>query len=140
VVLLALFIWGVIMSKVGKIVLDNNYSNPYLVISDSDKSAKGLKLVTMDKENMTVKLSREDARRLNYRGRKLDGRSVDLTKVMTIYNLNIREIGVLSEKAYCKLLRQFVSYHASRGATDSSYLQVRDDVHNQLIKMMNKTK
>jgi len=125
------------MSKIGKVVLVPNYSNPYVIIANGAKFPKALALVrTTDNLKRTLKLSEGDIEKIDYQGRKLENRSVELNQITSIYNLKIREIGVLTEDACFKLLRNFVTEQASQGATSSSYLEVRDEVHDYLIKRM----
>ena len=127
------------MSRVGKIILDTNYPNPRVIISDEGHLPKTLELVKNTKDlypNRIMKLNEQDIIRLNYRGKKIIDRSVDLTKVSAVHNLKIREIGVLTEAAYCKLLKTFMAYHVYEGANSISYLSVREDVQKQLIKLL----
>lgn len=125
------------MSKIGKVVLVPNYSNPYVIIADGVKYPKALALVrTTDNLKRTFKLSDGDIEKLDYQGRKLENRSVELNPIMSIYNLKIREIGVLTEDTCIKLLRNFVTEQVSQGATNTAYLEIRDEVHTYLIKRM----
>lgn len=131
-------------SKLGKIVLYNNKSNPVIVISESDTVLRGLEIVQKDEDCVSsdkfthFKLSSDDFEKIKYRGQKLNDPIVDCCKHNVIRNLDIRTIANISEDTYYKLLKNYVCHYASSGAADPCYLSVRDDVHNQLIKLMNK--
>ena len=59
-------------------------------------------------------------------------------------NFNKKMIGTyiekffFTDKGYFNLLKNYVGNQASMGGKDSSYLLIRNDVHNQLVKMMQK--
>lgn len=125
------------MSNLGKIVLVGKEKNPRIIIAEN-RLLHGLELIKSYDENICFKLVQDDITKINYRGRKLDDCSVYLGKCYNNYNLTIREIGMLKEKTYYRLLRKFVNYQSSQGADDSSYLLVRNEVHNQLIKAMDR--
>lgn len=122
------------MSKLGKIVLDGNYANPFVIIAESKTYPRALELVATDDRYSSMKLTEEEVTRINYRGKKLEGRSIDLKKVHCIYNLNLREIGVLSEDAFCKLLRQFNNYQVAQGGNSYSFLDVKTEVQSEILK------
>lgn len=126
------------MSKLGKIILNGNYPNPFVIIAESKTYPRALELVVADDERTSLKLKEDEVTRINYRGKKLEGRSVDLRMVHRIYNLNIREIGVLSECEFCKLLRFFNNYQVSQGADSYSFRDVREEVQMELIKRLTK--
>lgn len=125
------------MSNLGKIVLVGKEKNPRIIIAEN-RFLHGLELIKSYDENICFKLVQDDITKINYRGRKLDDCSVYLGKCYNSYNLQIREIGMLKEKTYYRLLRKFVNYQSSQGADDASYLLVRNEVHNQLIKAMDR--
>lgn len=126
------------MSRLGKIILEENKKNPRVIISEEGKFLGAIELVNATEGSSYLKIPQKDILKLNYFGKKLNDCSASLSRSVNIYNLNIREIGVLSELGYCKLLRQFSSYQASFGGNDSSYLLVRNEVHKQLVKMMDR--
>lgn len=131
-------------SKLGKIVLCDNKSNPVVIISESGKFLRGLEIVQKDEDCASkdtfahLILSSEEFDKLKYRGKRLDNPIVDFCKHRVVRNLEVREIANIKEDTYYKILRKYVYHYASMGATDLDYLLVRNDVHNQLIKMMNK--
>ena len=131
-------------SKLGKIVLCDNKSNPVVIISENDKVLKGLEIVQKHHDcvssnaNASFKLSNNDFVKIKYKGRRLNSSIIDFGNNRIIKNLDVREIAYIKEDTYYKLLRKYVSYYAFMGATAPCYLSVRDDVHNQLIKLMNK--
>lgn len=129
-------------SKLGKIVINKN-GNPVIIISDSGKNLKGLTLVKSSSEcshedkYSHYQIPREDIIKIQYRGKKLEENNiVDCGDCVFIFNLNVREIGALTEEGYYKLLRRYNNYQAYCGATNSSYLMVRSDVQKQLMKKM----
>lgn len=124
------------MSRLGKIVLDNNYVNPRIIIADVNGLPKALELVKNRDSSRHLNVNGEDIINLGYKGKKLDERSADLSRIISVNNLNLREIGCLTEEAYCKVLRCFVSYQASMGGNSNEYLSVRENVQGQLIKRM----
>ena len=126
------------MSKLGKIVLDDNYSNPFVIIAEEKTYPRALELVVTDDEYRSTKLTEEEIVKINYRGKKLNGRSVDLKRVHCIYNLNIREIGVLQEEAFCRVLRHFNNYQVAQGADSYGFRDVKEEVQTQLIKRLSK--
>lgn len=128
---------GGIMSNLGKIVLVGKEKNPHIIISE-ERLLRGLGLIKSYDEKTCFKLVQGDIKKIDYRGKKLDDCSAYLGKCYNIHNLQIKEIGLLNEKTYYRLLRSFVSYQASQGADDWSYLLVRTEVHNQLIKAMDR--
>lgn len=131
-------------SKLGKIVLYDDRRNPFVVISESDTFLRGLEIVQKDEECVSrdtfthFKLSSDDFTKIKYRGKKLDNPIVDCCAHKIVRNIELREIGMLNETGYCRLLRRYTYHQAAMGANDPSYLAVRTDVHNQLVKMMNK--
>ena len=122
------------MSKLGKIVLDGNCSNPFVIIAEEKNYPRALELVVTDDEYRSMKLTEDEITKIGYRGKKLNGRSVDLKSVHCIYNLKTREIGVLSEDAFCKLLRQFNNYQVAQGANYRGFLDVKQEIQNEIIK------
>lgn len=130
-------------SKLGKIVLEKENGNPVVIISERTTHLKGLKIVKFENECRYsndkcsyLKISSEELVKIKYHGKKLDNPIVDYHGCVYISNLKIREIGVLTEDGYCKLLRGYNNHHACLGGVDRDYLSVRDDVHDQLIKML----
>ena len=127
-------------SKLGKVVLENNRNYPMLVIAEKGHYLKGLKLVrdaslcNSDEKFSQVTLTEEEITKIAYRGKKLNNVIVDCHHCSSITNLNFREIGKLTEDAYYKVLRRYISYQAYLGATNPSYLGVRTEVQEQLIK------
>ncbi|MBQ7137064.1 MAG: hypothetical protein IJO43_03725 [Bacilli bacterium] len=123
------------MSRVGTIILDNNYANPRVIIVDKPNCLRALDLTTDNDPIRTFQLKEEDVFIIKYRGKQLDGRSVSLASVSGIYNLNIREIGVLSKNAYYMLLRKFNSHQVMQGANSLGFLEVREDVQGQILEL-----
>ena len=128
-------------SKLGKIVLEKE--EPIVIISEDCDHLRGLKIVKSKDECRYsydrfsyLKISSEEIVKFKYRGKKLDNPIVDYHSCISISNLEIREIGALTEEGYCKLLRNYNNHHACLGGTDRDYLSVRNDVHDQLIKML----
>ena len=124
------------MSRLGKIILDNNYANPRIIIADVSELPRAIELVKDINSTRYLKIDEKDIINLGYKGKKMIGRSADLSRIVTISNLNLREIGSLTEDAYFKILRGFVNYQTVMGANSSAYLSVRDEVQKQLIKRM----
>lgn len=123
------------MSKLGKIVLENNCGNPKVIIAEGGRYPNGIELVQNCEGENFVSISDDAIVKTNYRGKKLDNCKANLNNT-AIYNLKIREIGCLTEEGYYKLLRQYVSYQTYLGGTNSSYKMVRTEVQEQLIKKM----
>jgi hypothetical protein len=126
------------MSKLGKIVLDGNYRNPFVIITEGNPYPRALELVVTDDERGSLKLKDDEITRINYRGKKLAGRSVDLRRVHGISNLDIREIGVLQEETFCKVLRFFNNYQVCKGADSYGFKEVRNEVQVYLLKKTSK--
>jgi len=126
------------MSKLGRIVLDSNYKNPRLIIAEENDNLRAIELVKdSNSDKRSFKISKDAITKLSYRGKKLDDCSANLTSSISVSNLKLREIGVLSEECYFTVLQKFVNHHVYMGANDPTYLSVREEVHNQLIKRMN---
>lgn len=127
------------MSKVRKIVLSNHIKDPIVIISENPYNYKGI-LLSKEKARGTYCTvdSSDIVKEDNYHGKKLENHNAFIDDYVTIYNLKVREIGSLTESGYFKLLKNYVSNQASMGGTSSSYLLIREDIHNQLIKMMKK--
>lgn len=125
------------MSSLGRIILEPYCKAPRIIIAEQGKYLRGLELINYFREDTCFKLSKDDITKVNYKGKRLDNCSVSLERSFGISHLNIREIGLLNEDSYYKLLRCFVNYQAGQGARNSSYLLVREEVHQQLIKKMN---
>lgn len=125
------------MSSLGRIILQPECKAPRIIIAEQGKYLRGLEVVDYFREDTCFKLSTDDITKVNYRGKRLDNCSISLEKSFGINRLNIREIGLLSEDSYYKLLKCFVNYQTVKGANSSSYLLVREEVHQQLIKRMN---
>ena len=132
-------------SKLGKIVINGKNGNPVIIISVSSESLRGLRLVksgdecSRDDKYSHYEIPYEDIIKIKYRGKKLDEDNiVDCGNCTFIYNLNVREIGTLTEEGYYKLLRRYNNYQAYDGANDETYLMVRSDVQNQLMKKLQK--
>lgn len=123
------------MSKLGKIVLENNSGIPKVIIAEGGRFPSGIELVQECSNTYSIKIPNSDIEKINYRGKKLDNCKANLNNVM-IYNLKLREIGALTEDGYCRLLRQYINYQASLGGTGSSYKMIRTEVQEQLIKMI----
>lgn len=128
------------MSKLGKILMDYNYGNPRIIIAEKKDCLFAVELAKNPIDNSTkvFKLVDDDIIKLNYNGKKLDDCSVILNHVRVVKNLQLREVGYLTDKCYCKLLRKFVWEQSALGTNKEDYLCVRDEVHDQLIKMINK--
>lgn len=127
------------MSKIGKIVLSNHIKDPIVIINENPHNYKGI-ILSKEKTKGTYDIvdSSDIVKDDNYHGKKLENRNAFIDDYVTVYNLNVREIGALTESGYFKLLKNYVSNQASMGGTSSSYLLIREDIHNQLIKMMKK--
>ena len=123
------------MSRLGKIVLENNSGIPKVIITEGGRFPSGIELVQECPDRSSIKISASEIERINYRGKKLGDCKAKLNNVM-IYNLNLREIGALTSECYCRLLRQYISYQASLGGTEPNYQMVRTEVQTQLIKLM----
>jgi len=123
------------MSRVGKIILDNNYTNPRVVIVDEPNCLRALDLTTNSDQRTTFQLKEEDVFRLKYRGSQLDGRSVDLTRVSAVYNLNIREIGLMSKDAYYRLIIKFNNYQNTLDGNTWDFLSVKEEIQGQIIEL-----
>lgn len=132
------------MSKLGKVVTNSTYTKFYVVVYDVNDCLRGLELVQgVNNDDRYLKISKDDFKKLNYRGRKLDDCSVSLKESHYIHhprfsNFKIRELATLKENSYCKLLKNYVNAQGSAFADASSYNVVRTEVHKQLIKMMTK--
>lgn len=131
-------------SKLSKIVLCDNKNNPIVVISENGKFLRGLEIVQKEEQCASsdkfshLKLSSEELEKIKYRGKKLDNPIIDFSKHRVVRNLEVREIANIKEDTYYKILRKYVNYHTYMGATDLDYLLLRNDVHDQLIKKLNK--
>lgn len=129
------------MSKLGKIFMDNTspHACVHVIIAEEGAYLRGLKLVKSSPCNNSsfYKIENEEITKLKEND-KLDDCGVVLDGSSCIRNLQIKEIGALTDEAYCRLLNNFVTYQTCMGARDPSYLVVRDEVHDQLIKMMEK--
>ena len=127
------------MSKARKIVLANHIKEPIVIISENPYNYKGIILSKEQSKGTYCTVDSSDiVKDDNYRGKKLENRNAFIDDYVTIYNLNVREIGALTESGYFKLLKNYVSKQVSMGGTSSNYLLIREDIHNQLIKMMKK--
>lgn len=131
-------------TKLGKIVLEKNKPNPIVIIAKEGR-LRGLKLIkdhslcSYDDITSHYVLSNDDIiKSSDYKGKKLENNIVDCGIARTIYNLEIREIGFLTDDAYYKLIKEYNNYQVSLGGRNSSYLMVRDEVHKQLIKNISK--
>lgn len=128
----------------GKIILYDDRRNPLVVISETDKVLKGLEIVKKDNDCMVkdmrshFKLSNEELTKFKYKGKKISNPIVDLCGHRSVKNIQIREIGILSEDSYFRLLKEYAYYHAYTGTKNYCFLSNRYDVHNQLVKRMNK--
>jgi len=128
----------------GKIILYDDRRNPLVVISETDKVLKGLEIVKKDNDCMVkdmrshFKLSSEELTKFKYKGKKISNPIVDLCGHRSVKNIQIREIGVLNEDSYFRLLKEYAYYHAYIGTKNYCFLSNRYDVHNQLVKRMNK--
>lgn len=125
------------MSSLGRIILEPKCKTPRIIIAEQGRCLRGLELTDLFREDTCFKLTTEDITKVNYKGKKLDNCSVSLEKGFGIYHLDVREIGLLNEDSYYKLLRCFINYQTGQGADDASYLLIREEVHQQLIKKMN---
>lgn len=126
------------MSKLGKIILDGNYSNPFVIIAEGKINAKALELIVTNDEYNSMKLKEEDIVKIKYRGKKLNERSVDLRRVHSVNNLQLREIGYMKEDSFCILLRKFNNYQVCQGANSPDFLSVKQEVQAELIKRLSK--
>lgn len=127
------------MSRIGKIVLANNIKDPLVIISENPYNYKGITLTKEVQDGFYYSVKDEDITKFDsYHGKKLENRSAFLDNYVTISKLRIREIGAFTDKGYFNLLKNYVGNQASMGGKDSSYLLIRNDVHNQLVKMMQK--
>jgi len=126
------------MSKLGTIVLDGNYRNPFVIITEGKPYPRALELVVTDDERRSLKLKDDEITKIKYKGKKLEGRSVDLRRVHSISNLNLREIGVLSEDAFCKVLRFFNNYQVCQGADSYGFKEVRSEVQTYILQKTSK--
>ena len=131
------------MSLLGNVVVNSTYTNFYVVVSEQNNNLKGIELVQGNNDINHLRISKKELLNLDYRGRKLDNCSADLTKVHSIKyprlsNFEIRSLAVLSDNNYCKLLRNFVNVQNSIFGDSNVYNIVRDDVHSQLVKMIKK--
>lgn len=128
-------------NMLGKIVLEKNQTNPRVIIAVEGFYMAGLELVK-ESDNTVVdkhKIKDEDFVKFeDYKGKKLVDVSANCDGPVSIVNLNIREIGRFTEKGYYNLLRVYVNCQAAMGGRNPSYLGVRDEVHGQMIKMINK--
>ena len=127
------------MSKLGKIVLSNHIKDPIVIINENPYNYKGI-ILSKEKTKGTYDIvdGNDIVKDDNYHGKKLENRSAFLDNYVTISKLRIREIGTFTDKGYFNLLKNYVGNQASMGGKDSSYLLIRNDVHNQLVKMMQK--
>ena len=126
------------MSKLGKILIDYNYANPRIIIAEKKDCLFAVELSKNPVSNSTktFKILDGDIIKLNYSGEKLDDCSAMLDHVRLVKNLQLREIGYLTDKCYCNLLRKFVWEQSAMGANKADYLCVRDEVQDQLIKLL----
>ena len=132
------------MSMLGKIVLEGKEKNPRLIISEKGEYLKGLVLRKRTSECGDVdpysycKIALKDIEQFqDYHGKKIDQyRVADCCVCQAIYNLDIREIGVLKEETYCRVLRSYYEYQISFSKTPSSYELVKTEVDDQLVKFI----
>ncbi len=126
------------MDKLGSIVVEKNSSTPLLVIAEGNNFYRTIPLVNK-RNNSFFKLTSKDlTNEEDYNSNNLDNYSFDYDKIITISSMNVKTLATLTENGYCMVLRRYSSYQAALGATDRGYLSVRNDVHDQLIEMVNK--
>lgn len=129
-------------NMLGKIVLVKDNENPVVIISQTSEELKGLKIVKSTNECSfnggcgCFEIPSKYLEKLKYRGKKLDNPIVDHHRLCSISNLEIRQIGVLTEEGYCKLLMSYNNHYSSLGGDDLIYSTVKDDVQNQLLKLL----
>ncbi len=127
------------MSKISKIVLVNNIKEPIVIISESPYVYKGFKLTKDVSVGDYYPIPNDEIISFDsYHGKKLEVCNAYLNNYITISNLHVREIGEFTEKGYFNLLKKYVASQVSVGGKEDSYLSVRTEVHDQLIKMMKK--
>jgi len=123
------------MSRVGKIILVNNYANPHVIIVDKPNCVRALEFTNNVDSRRAFELKEDEIKKIKYRGKKLEGRTVDLASISGVYSLNLREIGVLSEPGYFKLLKELNCFHACYGKSFLGYASIREDVQDQILEL-----
>ena len=128
------------MDRVGKIVLEPGRDNPLLIIVDNEKTPSAIQLVDNIEEVKKFTLRMEEVIKIKYKGKKLDNKVIDLSRIVFPMKKNLREVAELTDCEYLQVLRHLCNYHAARGSESTSYQVVKNEVQMQLMKRMNPNK